>query len=551
MKNNGEILPTITYPMKERLNRLIIVIIIFMASQLHLGAQKKYTDYKSMLKKIEQLSKDNQQLCSSRLLVKTAGGREIRVLSIGTGNKESKPAVAVFGGVDGRYILGRELSLGFAESLLRESSSPEIKELLDKITFYVFPDVNPDASEQFFADLKYERTGNASSTDDDRDFVSDEDGFEDLNKDGLITLIRVKDPAGRYLKSEEDERIMTEADVSKGQSGNYIIYSEGVDNDKDGFFNEDGAGGVNFNRNFSFNYESFGLQAGMYPVSEPETRAVADFLFDRFNIYAVFTFGPQDNLGQPWKAASEGEKIIKSVMKADETINKLVSDRYHEITGVTGSPPEVHDRGNFAEWAYYHYGRYSFSTPAWWFPAGKGKSREAAFLKYADSSKIKDVFVPWTLVDHPDFPGRITEVGGIKPFAEINPPADSLEVMISRNYKFIRAVVTMHPELELLDIKSESAGEGIFRVSVKLHNKGVFATCAKIGEENIYTRIMRIALEPANTQSIVSGQKIQKVERLEGGNSAEFSWLISGKGSLKVTAGALNTGTVSTIIELR
>jgi hypothetical protein len=537
--------------MKKPINRLIILIILLIAARLQLQAQQKYTDYKSMLKKIDQLSKDNQQLCSSRILVKTAGGREIQVLSIGTGNRESKPAIAVFGGVDGRYILGRELALGFAESLLRESSSPETKALLDKITFYVFPDVNPDASEQFFAGLKYERTGNARSTDYDRDFVSDEDGFEDLNKDGLITLIRVKDPAGRYIKSTEDERVMIEADISRGQSGNYMVYSEGVDNDRDERFNEDGPGGVNFNRNFSFNYESFGSQAGMYPVSEPEVKAVADFLFDRFNIYAVFTFGPQDNLGQPWKAASEGEKIIKSVMKADETINKLVSDRYHEITGVTGSPPEEADRGNFAEWAYYHYGRYSFTTPAWWFPAEKGKSREAAFLKYADSNRVRDVFVPWTLTDHPDFPGKITEVGGIKPFAMINPPADSLELMISRNYKFIRTVAGMHPEPELLDIKSESTGEDIFRVSVKLHNKGVFATCAKIGEENIYTRIMRISLEPAITQSIVSGQKIQKVERLEGGQSAEFSWLISGKGLLKVTAGALNTGTVSTIIELR
>jgi hypothetical protein len=537
--------------MKKPFNRLIILIILLPALNLQLQAQQKYTDYKSMLKKIEHLSKDHQQLCSSRLLVRTEGGREIWVLSVGTGNKDNKPAVAVFGGVDGRYILGRELSLGFAEYLLGESSSAEIKDLLEKITFYIFPDVNPDASQQFFADLKYERTGNARSTDDDRDFISDEDGFEDLNKDGLITLIRVKDPAGKYIKNEEDERVMTEADISKGQSGNYTVYSEGIDNDKDGLFNEDGPGGVDFNRNFSFNYESFGLKSGMYPVSEPETRAVADFLFDKFNIYAVFTFGPQDNLGQPWKASSEGEKIIKSVMKDDETINKLVSDRYHEITGVTGAPPQEPSRGNFAEWAYYHYGRYSFTTPAWWFPTEKEKSTEASFLKYAENNKIGDVFVPWTQVDHPDFPGRITEVGGIRPFAMINPPADSLELMISRNYKFIIAAAAMHPELELLEIKNESEGEGIFRVSVKLHNRGVFATCARIGEENMYTRIMRIALEPSSGQSIISGKKIQKVARLEGGQSVEFSWLINGKGPLKITAGALNTGTASTLIELR
>ena len=81
------------------------------------------------------------------------------------------------------------------------------------------------------------------------------------------------------------------------------MYSEGIDNDKDGKFNEDGAGGVSFNSNFSYNYEEHGLNAGLYPMSEPESKAVADFLFDHFNIYSVFAFGPQDNLGQPLKAA--------------------------------------------------------------------------------------------------------------------------------------------------------------------------------------------------------------------------------------------------------
>ena len=46
--------------------------------------------------------------------------------------------------------------------------------------------------------------------------------------------MRIKDPAGKYIKSDEDERIMVEADLSKGQSGNYLVYSEGIDNDKDG-----------------------------------------------------------------------------------------------------------------------------------------------------------------------------------------------------------------------------------------------------------------------------------------------------------------------------
>jgi hypothetical protein len=533
--------------------KFLILPIISCVGFFQLTAQNQYNNFRTMSQKIDALSRDHSSICSVKSIVKTAGGKDIWVLTIGTGNKDSKPGIAVFGGVEGSHILGKELALGFAGSLLKESSSEEIKKLLDKVTFYVFPDVSPDATEQFFSDVKYERTVNTRSTDDDRDFVFDEDPYEDLNKDGYITLIRVKDPSGKYMESDEDKRIMVTADLSRGQSGSYLVYTEGIDNDKDGSFNEDGAGGVNFNRNFTFDYEEFGLNAGLYPVSEPETKAVADFLFDKFNIYAVFTFGPQDNLGQPLKSADKptAGRRITSIMKTDEAINKLVSDKYHEITGAKGAPETKATPGNFMDWAYFHYGRYSFSTPAWWYPVGKEKNAEAAFLEFAGKNHIDDVFVPWTEIKHPDFPDKKTEVGGIKPFAMINPPGDTINDLITGNYKFITVIAAMHPELEFLDIKTENAGENIFRVTLKLHNKGVFATCAEIGENNMWTRIMRISLEPGNGQNFLSGQKVQKVNRLQGNQSAEFSWLISGKGPVKVTAGALNTGTITATIELK
>ncbi len=538
--------------MKKSLRYLIITATCFLAG-LPLAAQSLYNNFRDMSSKIEILGQQYPALCSVRSLVKTAGGKDIWVLTIGTGNKDSKPAIAVLGGIEGNHLLGSELALGFAASLLKESPATEIKALLDKVTFYVFPNVSPDATEQFFAALKYERMINAGSTDDDRDFVFDEDPYEDLNKDGYITLLRVNDPSGTYTESSEDKRIMVKADLSSGESGSYIIISEGVDNDKDGNFNEDGAGGVNFNRNFTYNYEEFGENAGIHAVSEPETKAVADFLFDKFNIYTVFAFGPQDNLGQPMKSSdrTNSDRRISSIMKTDETINKLVSDKYHEITGIKGAPVSDNPAGNFMEWAYYHYGRYSFSTPGWWFPMEKGRNSEVSFLKYAEKSNLGDVFVPWTEVSDPDFPGKRAEVGGIKPFLMNNPPADSLDNLISRNYKFIKTIATMHPELEFLDIKTENAGDNIFRLSLKLHNKGIFATCAEIGDFNTWTRIMRISVEPSPGQDLLSGRKVQRAGRLEGGQSVEYSWLVFGKGPVKVTAGALNTGTVTARIDLK
>jgi hypothetical protein len=203
------------------------------------------------------------------------------------------------------------------------------------------------------------------------------------------------------------------------------------------------------------------------------------------------------------------------------------------------------------EWAYFHYGRYSFSTPGWWLSIEKGKSAEAAFLKFADKINMKDAFIPWTTIIHPDFPGKTVEAGGIRPFAVLNPPPDTIGDLISSHFKFITAVSAMHPELEFLDIKIEKAGENIFRISLKVHNKGLFATNTEIGEPNIWTRIMRLAVEPSGAQTILSGLKVQRIQRLQGGESAEFSWLISGTGRIGISAGAANVGQVTTSVELK
>jgi hypothetical protein len=556
----------------------LILSLIAIAFAAQVSVQAQYRNHAALVQRAEALSKEYPALCSVKSLVKTAGNREIVVITVGSGEKDIKPGIAVIGGTEGNYLAGREFSLGFAETLLKDSGTDEIKKLLENVTFYIFPDISPDASEQYFSVLKYDRVVNSRQTDNDRDFQNDEDPFEDLNGDGMITFIRVSDPAGNWTESTDDKRVMVEADLSKGQKGSYFIYSEGTDNDKDGKFNEDGQGGINTNRNFTYNYEEYGNNSGYHAMSEPETKAVADFLFDHFNIYMTIAFGPQDNLGQPLKASEKqpeillqepgmnrgmgmgmsrtsprgpAERRLSSVTKNDEIINKLVSENYHEITGAKGNPQTIQAPGNFMDWAYFHYGRYSFSTPGWWYPVEKGKGSETAFLSFASKNNIPDPFIPWSEIKHPDFPGKKTEVGGIKPFALVNPHADTLGDLILSHYRFITTIAAMHPELEFLDSKVENAGENIYRVSLKVHNKGLFATMAEAGVMNQWTRLMRISVEPGKGQSILSGQKIQRIRRLEGGGSAEFSWLVSGKGSVTINAGAINTGSIKTSLELK
>jgi len=137
------------------------------------GAQT--VDYKSMVQRINKLVAGYPALCSVKSIGKTQGGNDIWVLTIGSSNPDDRPAIAVAGGVDGSYVFTRDIVLGFAENILKDSGTEGIKDLLGKITFYVFPDVNPDASAQYFAGMKYERTLNGRNVDDDRDFTAGED----------------------------------------------------------------------------------------------------------------------------------------------------------------------------------------------------------------------------------------------------------------------------------------------------------------------------------------------------------------------------------------
>jgi hypothetical protein len=123
--------------------------------------------------------------------------------------------------------------------------------------------------------------------------------------------------------------------------------------------------------------------------------------------------------------------------------------------------------------------------------------------------------------------------------------------LISKNFEFIAEIAAMHPELEFSDLKIENEGENIFRVTLKVHNKGIFATCAEAGVVNMWTRLMRLSLETEKGQDLLSGQKVQRISRLEGDQSSEFSWLIIGKGTVKITAGAVNTGFITTSADLK
>ena len=89
-------------------------------------------------------------------------------------------------------------------------------------------------------------------------------------------------------------------------------------------------------------------------------------------------------------------------------------------------------------------------------------------------------------------------------------------------------------------------------LSLKVHNKGIFATSTEIGEPNIWTRIMRLISRAIRKDRPFSAdQRFRGFSRLQGNESAEFSWLISGKGKIGISAGSANIGEITTSVELK
>lgn len=260
----------------------------------------KYHNYAEMTAVLQNLANANKNLVKLESIGKTIGKRDIWVLQVANPAGvplAERPALLIAANFEGDHLVGSELACFIADYLAKNyASNADIKQRLDQYAVYIMPRVNPDGAEFMWAPLKWARRTNAKPYDDDNDGRLDEDGPEDLNKDGLITVMRVKDPSGGYMIDPDEPRLMRKADPKKGQKGEYALYSEGVDNDGDGFINEDGPGGVNINRNFMHEYPVSKLEAGRTMVSEVETRSVLEWMIAHRNVAAILTFGESDNL---------------------------------------------------------------------------------------------------------------------------------------------------------------------------------------------------------------------------------------------------------------
>jgi hypothetical protein len=387
---------------------------------------------------------------------KSVQGRDLWLLEITnfkTGVPITKPGVYVDGAIHGNEVQGIMCALYTGWYLLtRYGNDAYVTQLMDTRAFYIKPAVNVDAAHSFVAEpnTPHHPRWNFRPVDNDGDGKFDEDPEEDIDKNNEISLMRRRNPHGRW-KIGSDPRLMVRCEPGEPAGGWEMLGYEGIDNDGDGRVNEDIPGGVDLARNFSARWS---ISAGHpYPLSEPETRSTADYLMQHKNVGVIvhhhnagrlimIAAGPYERREPRRSPFSRGGKYPTDVDKKMERLrsiqvpNERIGDWRSYVTltrrgvEITGYRPVVGGgAGQFSAWAYEHYGVYCFLMELWSIPADfneDGRVDAEERLKWVDREFHGEGWVDWKPFKHPTY-GNIDIGGTYKKFVRRATPGKYLE----------------------------------------------------------------------------------------------------------------------------
>ncbi|HVP90264.1 MAG TPA: M14 family metallopeptidase [Terriglobales bacterium] len=293
--------------------RSVLPLVALLALASGLGAAVTFDKYHSpaeVVSVLQAFAQADPAAVKLHKLATSPGGREVVLVEVGpevAKTAKTVPAVFVGANFEGLVPISGEGALYLVKQLI---DRPELRK---DLTWYVLPCPNPDAAARFFGKPLYADPRNLHPSNDDMDDAVDEDGYEDLDGNGIITMMRVKDPAGEWMPVPGEPRLMKKADWSKGEKGVYKLYTEGIDNDGDGEYNEDGPGGVNIGVQFPHLFHPFTPESGPWAGSEPESFAVIKFVNEHPEIGLTFVYGSTNFCLNPPRGGRKGDADLNQI----------------------------------------------------------------------------------------------------------------------------------------------------------------------------------------------------------------------------------------------
>ncbi len=520
-------------------------------------------------------------------------GRDIWLVTLtsaATGAAADKPAFWVDGNIHAAELTAGTACLYWLHLLATGyESSAAVRELLDTRAVYLCPRLNPDGAELALADRpRHIRSGT-------RPYPYDEwpvEGLtvEDIDGDGRVLSMRIPDPHGPWKKHPQDARVMIAREPGEFGGEYYRVMPEGTLKNWDGLrisVNKDREG-LDLNRNFPAYWRQEGEQpgAGPYPTSEPEVRAMVDFIVKHPNIGAAVSFHTHSGvILRPMGTQADDDMTpedlwmykrlsdLGSRLSGYPAISIFHDFKYHPKEVITGTQ----------DWVYEHLGALFWTVELW------APNREAGITdyqwiewyrdhppeddlklaKWSDEQCGGQALVAWTPFRHPQL--GMVEIGGWDRLNFWrNPPPHLREKEAARFPEWLNRLALSLPRLEVLRTEVRALGPDTWRVRLAVGNSGYLpsnVTKRAIERKTVRGTVFTIHL-PAGV-ALVSGKERVEGPHLEGhapknslqaflpnreitGDRALAEWIVQGPAgaAIALTASADRAGTVRTTVTL-
>jgi murein tripeptide amidase MpaA len=553
-----------------------------------------YYRYDALTRLLHAYAEEYPHLVRIQSIGKSYEGRDIWLLTItnfATGTDNEKPALWVDGNIHASEVSPSTACLYLIHRLVHEyGTHPSITRCLDTRVFYICPRVNPDGAEWALADKpKIIR----SST---RPYPYEEDPIgglvtEDIDGDGRMLMMRIPDPNGPWKKHPQEPRLMVRREPDEVGGDYYRLLPEGrFDEPFDPAILtlQPKKEGLDLNRNFPAHWRQEHEQpgAGPYPTSEPEVRAIADFIVKHPNITGGITFHTWGGvLLRPYSHQSD-----EAFPAEDLWTYQKIGAKGTEITGYPNISvfhdfkyhPKEYISGVFDDWLYDHLGIFAWTVEIW-SPQRQAGISDYKFIDWYREHPVEDDlkllrwsdevlggkgYVDWYTFDHPQL-GQVELGGWDVMYAWRNPPPPFLEKEVALFPDWLVWHLLISPKLELYEAKATPLGEGLYQVRLVVQNSGWLPTyITKKALEKKVVRGVVAEIELPEGATLRTGKPREELGQLEGraykpstpttwhadptDDRAKVEWVVHAPtgGTVKIMARHERAGVVRVALEL-
>jgi len=556
------------------------------------GFRTRYLRWDEIVAQLEAWAHAFPNVVRVRSIGESPEGRPLLLATIGPDPDRERPAVWVDGNIHATELCGSSVALAIAEDALRLHLEPNValhglseasRTRLRDVLFHVLPRMSPDGAECVLREGRYVRSipRDARPNRQHARWIS-----QDVDGDGVALSMRKKDEGGEFVETKNEPRVLVPRTIDD-EGPFYKIYPEGViehfdgDHVPDPHFLSDNE--TDLNRNFPYMWmpEPEQVGAGAYPASEPETRAVVEFVTKHPTIFAwlnLHTFGGV--FIRPL-----GHQSDKKMDENDRALFRQIEDWGEKIAGyptVSGFEEFLYEpdkplHGELSDFAYHQRGCIAYVCELWDLFHQLGMERKKPFVdhythftrddllrlaKWDREHNAGRVLVPWKPFVHPQL-GEV-EVGGIDPRVGLsNPPYEKLgEVCEKQSSAFLR-VASLAPNVVVASVEQKPLSGELRRVSITVENRGYLPTYVLASAKKLsWNEPLHVDVKTDGCALATPSEAHREIGHLDGWGRGLFDdtsslffqrsrgstgrktmhWVVSGHGVVTLRIGSCRTG---------